>query len=81
MGTDCLVIANTNTSTDERRAQSLTANSLKARLRHGVDVLRKNHFHPLSIPRYVRERQEMQRVLDEQSRLLIEPHDLDAIER
>ncbi len=71
MNLDCLIVANTNTSTDDRRKQSLTANSLRARLRHGFDVLRKRNYNPLGVLEYARQRRDMQQVLDQQCGLLI----------
>jgi p-methyltransferase len=69
---DCLIVANTDTSTEGRRRRFRTANSLRARIRHGLDVLRKNRYDPLAVPRYVLEWRQMQQVLDRQNSLLIE---------
>ncbi len=72
MPADCIIIANTNTTTEERRNKSLTANSPKARLLHGISLLKRNRFNPALLSRLMCERWAVQRVLEEQNSLLIE---------
>jgi len=72
MPTDCVIIANANTSTDERRNKSLTSNSPRAGLLTALDLLKRNRFNPLWLARHLRDRRKVQRVLAEQNSLLIE---------
>ncbi len=72
MSADCLIISNIDTSSDSRRKKSRTANSVRAQLRHGIDLLKKRQGDLWSIASSLREGRAMQRILGEQNSLLIE---------
>jgi molybdenum cofactor biosynthesis enzyme MoaA len=72
MAADCVIIANSNTTSEERRKPFLTANDWKSRWRFGLGLLRRNRYNPLQVARISSEIRKVQKVLDEQESLLIE---------
>jgi molybdenum cofactor biosynthesis enzyme MoaA len=72
MAADCVVVANSNTTSEERRRRFLTAHDWKSRWRFGLGLLRRNRYNPLQVARISSEIRKVQKVLDLQESLLIE---------
>jgi len=72
MAADCVIVANSNTSTEDRRRRFLAAHDLKSRWRFGLGLLRRNHYNPWRVARISNEIRRVQQVLDQQESLLIE---------
>jgi hypothetical protein len=72
MSVDCLIVANSNTTTEDRRRRFLASNDLKSRWRFGLGLLKRSGYQPWRVARISGEIRKVQRELEKQESLLIE---------